>query len=547
MAAAVSETLKASSPRWRRFLAWGLVAALLLATGGAALRWRIATAAAERQATPRFQAETVQRGTIRVEVTATGTVAAARRANVTAEVAGTVTAVHFEDGQAVRAGDLLVELANEDLASQVETAALDLENARLRLAQMLRLDPERALVAPPEEWLTLRSPGDGRLVGLLPTVGQQIQQGQVVARLVRDGSLLFRALVNRDLAEQVRPGLPVEVRLDTYDGQLAGQVVEVAADTVTTETGIFREVQVELRNPGVLEAGQAGQVSIGTSGIVARGETDWVDARTIEAPVGGVVEKLFVRNGQKVQAGTPLLRLANDALVRQVEAERLNIRQAEIRLADRRRQVEKLAIRAPISGVVTAHNVEVGDTIGTGGQDRGTPLATILDTSAMSVTVPVDELDIPRIRVGQEATVTVEALAGRTLRGRVAKVAAEGQGENGVTTFGVTVDVETVPELRPGMTATVRLVVAEKANTLLVPAEAVLERPGGPVVERVEGDRLVTVPVTLGLRNERWAEVLGGLSEGDRVAVAVAQPRAGSGPPGGAGFPGLQRGGAGGG
>jgi HlyD family secretion protein len=149
----------------------------------------------------------------------------------------------------------------------------------------------------------------------------------------------------------------------------------------------------------------------------------------------------------------------------------------------------------------------------------------------MSMVIPVDELDIPNVFVGQEASVRVEALPGRVFSAKVSKIAAEGTVRDGIATYDVTLALEDTTSLRGSMTANATIVIQSKPNALLVPSEAVRSVTTG--VTRVQGaatPRRVTVlndgvpeqrEVMVGLSNGVFTEILSGLEEGDVVVISV--------------------------
>ncbi|MDN5363359.1 MAG: HlyD family secretion protein [Eubacteriales bacterium] len=169
--------------------------------------------------------------------------------------------------------------------------------------------------------------------------------------------------------------------------------------------------------------------------------------------------------------------------------------------------------------------------------NSGQTLATLLNTSSMLVTIAVDEVDVNKLQVGQGATITFDALPDKKFTGTIKEIAVQGNSQNGVTTFDVTVSIDNPEGIKPGMTANVEILVASKDNALLLPVEAVIERQGKKFVlvpdesgnaapatsgtgqnnSRQSGRRMV--PVETGLYNESLIEITSGLKEGDTVII----------------------------
>jgi HlyD family secretion protein len=158
----------------------------------------------------------------------------------------------------------------------------------------------------------------------------------------------------------------------------------------------------------------------------------------------------------------------------------------------------------------------------------------------MTVDTNVSESDIGNVEVGDKATFTVDAFARRIFRGTVSQVRQSPQTVQNVVTYDVVVNVDNTDlALKPGMTATSRLIIDERIDVLRVPNQALRFTPGGLAtavsrqqarvwVQREQGP--VPVPVVAGLQDDGFTEIVSGeLKAGDQVIVA--QQQAGNGRP----------------
>lgn len=512
------------------------LAAVLLALAVLPLRGRPGGPGAVRYVTG-----TVEVGRIEVFATGSGSVAWANRRSLVPEADGVIARVAVRVGQEVRKGDVLLELRNDDLDAVVEQARIQLEQARQKLAAArgaVRLSSAGAV--------EVRAPAGGLVTGLRVKEGDQVQQGAVLATVTDRRSVDFVTRVLENERERIRPGQEAVIRLADFEGELTGRVAAVGSSPITEKTGIHYEVRITVTNPGLLQAGMEGEVAIRTStgDVVRTGTVDWAVKRYVTAPLAGRVESVAVSEGEEVAAGALLARLVNETAPAELAQLSLAVRQAEVTLKARESQWQKLVLRSPADGVVVALNASVGDRVGAasppGGQGGGGDLVAVAAAGRAIVTVAVDEMEVAGLRVGQEAEVTVPALGGAKFRGRVTRVAEEGVNQSGVTTYPVEVTVEGGKGLKAGMTANVSIRTAAKDNALLVPVEAVQEGAEGTFVRVLAGGRPRQVPVRVGLRNDRVAEVLEGLHRGDRVVLAEYDPAAAALP-----GPGGQRGGFG--
>jgi len=202
-------------------------------------------------------------------------------------------------------------------------------------------------------------------------------------------------------------------------------------------------------------------------------------------------------------------------------------REAQLRLAEV--QQSRMSIRSPITGLVTRRMANEGEVVGLGGGSMvtlGGPLFTMVDVDRLYVRSTVDEFDARQIRLGQDVRVRLEALPGRTLRGRLYKISPAVSGERQeARTFSIRVALEEGKEfVKPGMSADVEVIVATRSNALFVPTQAILEREGRKRVYVVVEGRARATNVKLGESNWSSTEILEGLGEGDRIIVNPDTP-----------------------
>jgi HlyD family secretion protein len=247
-----------------------------------------------------------------------------------------------------------------------------------------------------------------------------------------------------------------------------------------------------------------------------------------------------------------------------VQTQQLRMKQEQATLESARTDLSKVRIESPINGIVTRRNIEEGETAVVGTMNNaGTVLLTIADMSVIEAEVEVDETDIPAVQIGQPATITIDAMPGKTFTARVTEIGnspIQTTGQNAATqatNFKVVVTVEgEIPEVRPGFTCTAEITTATRDNVLAVPIQAttvremVLDDKGNIVREQPDPDarrsagtvqaaelkpgqerketegvfvvrdgKAVFEAVKTGIAGEKYFEVLSGLKEGDAVIV----------------------------
>ena len=215
-------------------------------------------------------------------------------------------------------------------------------------------------------------------------------------------------------------------------------------------------------------------------------------------------------------------KIINEADLRKAE---IKVRQAELRLEQKQRDLEALTLRAPIGGLVVLKEiwgpsgmakVKIGDT-----PWRGMTLVEIPDLSQMMVKAKTNEVNISKIRKGQQVIIEVDALPGQTFYGTVSRVATLATRERGsnVKVFELEILInDTDPRLRPGMTAQCRIITDRIPDKLYVPLESVFQKDDTTVVYVQKGGFSKRV-VRVGPKNSDYVIIEAGLKQGEKVAL----------------------------
>ena len=239
------------------------------------------------------------------------------------------------------------------------------------------------------------------------------------------------------------------------------------------------------------------------------------------------------------QAELDRARSALDSARANVSAIDQRIQQSRANLAAARDTLSKTTMTAPMAGIITALPVEEGEVAVIGTMNNpGTKLLTIADMSVVEAVMEVDETDIPNVKVGQMATVTIDAYPNKSYTGIVTEV-----GSSPITGAGVSTGTEAInfevkiqldnppPGVRPGFSASADIVTGTRAKAISIPIQALVvrEKPGttgpGKTPQEEEGVYLHKdakaqfVPVTTGLAGESKIEIVKGLSEGQEIVT----------------------------
>ncbi len=249
------------------------------------------------------------------------------------------------------------------------------------------------------------------------------------------------------------------------------------------------------------------RLTITTTGIV-----EPQNRLEIKPSINGRVEKILVQEGDAVKKG--------DILAWMSSTERAALVDTAGFSGDETRQYwenvyKETPIIAPIDGEVIVRSVEPGQTV--------TTADTVLVLSdRLIVSAQFDETDIGRVKVGQKAIISLDAYPDNKIKGVVDHIAYESSIVNNVTIYDVDIVPQEVPAFfRSGMSANVEVVEKEGQGVLVVPVEALREDRNGAFVMVKEKPRAAVQKrsVTIGLRDEKNAQVRSGLSTSDVVVI----------------------------
>ncbi len=185
---------------------------------------------------------------------------------------------------------------------------------------------------------------------------------------------------------------------------------------------------------------------------------------------------------------------------------------------------ELLDIVSPASGSVIRVEIEEGEIVTSGAVSytSGTTLMTMADLSKMQIKAGVNEVDVGKIRFGQDVVIDVDAYPNVKFNGLITHIAPAARDEQGVKIFDVEIDiVDSDERLRPGMTANIEIQGDHKKDILTVPVEAVFKKQGRYVAYVMDGsaEEPVEREVVTGISNISSVEIVEGIAEGETVTL----------------------------
>jgi HlyD family secretion protein len=200
----------------------------------------------------------------------------------------------------------------------------------------------------------------------------------------------------------------------------------------------------------------------------------------------------------------------------EIAAAEATVKQTQASLQMARIRLDQTVLRAPFASLATHIFVNVGEFVA-----MGKPILHLVDPASLYVKAVVDEADAFRVRVGQRALVSLDALQGGKLEGRVADLSAvisSARQESRTSEVKIRLADPSIA-LKPGFSADIEIIVEEVPNVLTLPTHVILERERGKYVQVVSDGRVQERPIRAGVSNWDFTEVAAGLQEGDRVII----------------------------
>ena len=553
------------------------IAAIIILAGGGyyGYQYFFTTAGAVRYVTA-----AAGKGTLIVSVSGSGQVSASNQVDIKSKVSGDAVFVGVKNGDTVKTGTLLAQLDARDAQKSVRDAEANLQSAKLSLEKLKQpadalsiIQAENALAQAKEakqnaesdlqkshesgfnsiadafldtpsimagiddmffdntldkgqsniDWYANRALEDARVF----VYRDDFLNSYQTARKKYDKNLDNYKLVSRSSDVAVTESLVYE----TYE------TVKVIADAVKSAhdyVGFVSDysAQYDIPIPSTVSThistlnSYTGTINNHVTGILS-------DKQAIEDS-----KKAIISAGRSIVEKTESLanlKAGPDAL--DIQSSELSVKQRENTLLDAKEKLADYFIRAPFDGVAAEINIKTGDSV-----SSSAVIATLI-TSSRIAEVSLNEVDVAKVKTGQKATLTFDAVPDLSIAGQVAGIAAIGSVTQGVVTYNVKISFDAQDErVKPGMSVSVAIITDVKQDVVMVPNSAV-KTSGNPRTEGAEQSsydgnaRYVEIlvggapeqrAVEIGLSNDTSTEITSGLKEGEPVVTqtidaAVAQ------------------------
>ena len=487
-----------------------------------------------------FVTATVEKGTLVVSVTGSGQVDVSDQINISPEVSSELTEFYAVKDQVIKKGQLLAVLDSSSAQEDIDDAAGDLEDAEYSLEQAekncrdIETEANRTLTNAYEDGYDGVSSAFFKLSGYVDDLkdalgtdnssqeyvsGYELILGtnsQFILSLIDDYEdannifnetfSLFRTVDREDTTSTIDELITKTINTTKTISQALDSARHMFDAISLYDYSKLRSVasQIDTMQPKI----ESDVSAIYSTLNSLQNIKDTIDDTNEDTPV-------------KIEAAQRTIKTAQNTVTKKQKA-----------LTDAQEVLEKYLIYAPFGGVIASlGDVEIGDTV-----SPNTTLATLI-TQQKIADISLNEVDAAKVKVGQKATITFDAIDELTVTGKIIYVDTLGTASQGVVDYGAKISLDATNEdIKVGMTVTVEIITAAKQNVLMVPTSAIKKQNGDYYVMVVNDDiknatasaaailtssDLISKTIEIGSANDTMTEVVSGLAEDDLVVTST--------------------------
>lgn len=536
--------------------------ALIVILGGGYLIYHFTNPAA---AQTRYMLGQVEKGNLVVTVSGTGQVSNSQQIDLMPKASGQVVAVNVQEGQSVKAGQVLVSLDATNAESAVRNAQTDLESAQLSLDKILEpadqptllsaqndlLQAQQASTQSQQDLVTAYDNGFSSVADIFVDMPEVITNMDDIlynpshSSYFSDQNVQFNT-GSLGLDYKTQAGAEYDKAKNEYLNILAVykglsrnsdksqlenlyqqtyQALKDLSDAVKNVNNVINYIQS--RTPAALRSSQTATDQSTLNDLISKLNTHLSDLSTAINNIKNDKEGITSAADTVEQKQAALDQVKAGANNVDIESAKLTVEQKQNALQDAENTLSDYYVTAPIDGILAKLNVNKGDMAGS-----GAAVATLI-TPQQIADISLNEVDVAKVKVGQKATLTFDALPDLNLTGTVVKVDTIGTVNQGVVTYNVEISFDVQdPRIKPGMSVSASIITDTKQDVLVVPSSAVktsgnisyVQTLDGVVASSTLGQSEVTtsltprsLPVVIGASNDTQIEIASGLTEGENI------------------------------
>ncbi len=514
--------------------------------------------------TTRYVSAAVEKGTLIVSVSGSGQVSASNQVDIKPKVSGDVVYLAVKNSQEVKSGALIAQLDATDAQKAVRDAEANLESAKLALEKLKQpadalstLQAENALAQAKEakddaEAALKKAYDDGFntvanafldlptiMTGLNDTLfNSDFRSGQWNIDYYSDSVKIYddKVLKYKDDANNSyqTARTAYDKNFDDYkvttrysnSAQLEALLNETydttkaIAEAIKSANNLIQFYKDKLTELNLKPDAKADAALSNLSTYTGKANTHLLNLLSIQNTIKNSSDTIVNSDRTIAEKTEYLNKLKAGPDVLDIQSQELAIKQRENALLDAKEKLAYYFIRAPLNGVIAKLDIKEGDPV-----SPSTVITTFISKQKIAE-ISLNEVDVTKVKVGNKATITFDAIPDLSITGEVAEIDTVGTVTQGVVTYAVKIVFDTQDErVKPGMSMSAAIVTDVKQNVLLVPNSAVKQQSDVSYVEIFAGETQTPSRqnVQTGLSNDTLTEITNGLREGDKVVTQTIQ------------------------
>ncbi|MES2224253.1 MAG: HlyD family efflux transporter periplasmic adaptor subunit [Patescibacteria group bacterium] len=481
----------------------------------------------------KYTVEKVAKTTIISTISGSGQVSASNQVDLKAKASGKLGAINVKTGDFVKAGTVIAQVDSRDAQMALESAQISYAKATEQADQLTLLQAQNGVSSATEDNKKAYSDAFSDLESESANIGDTLNSLDSMLNsnsgYLNDSNTFSMGQTIRDSKKIVDQSYWVakndfdktsdDLKTLTRTSDKA-DIVRVLSETETSLRYLSQALKDAKTTINLIKE-EASFKNDTSSGTTASADADSLTSTTNSGLNTIVQAEKTITDSERaiVEKQTSLANVVDGA-------DPLDIKSAELSLREKQYAYEDTFIRAPFDGVLAKLDVKSNDDI-----SSGTSVGTFI-TNQKVTDISLNEVDISKIKTGQKATLTFDAIDGLTIAGEVLEVDLVGTVSQGVVSYNVKIGLDTDDDrIKSGMSANASIITDVEQDIIAVPSSAIKTSGNNSYVEslgKVLNDTelgtpitstgaLTQIPVTTGVSDDTMTEIKEGLNEGDQI------------------------------
>lgn len=461
-----------------------------------------------------YQTGKVKQGDLSITVENSGVIQYAEQSELNSTVNGTINQLYIGEKSNVAIGDPILAVDDSSLRIQLDQAYNDLQVAQLKLADLLQTTVGNTSNVSVKDLTVVTSPIDG-FVQHSAQEGMYVTTNNSLMKVVDNQKFYFLVSFPEYLMDTISVGDDINIITENNESGFNGVVSKINNKSYYNNSELVYDVWIEVNNSNLTD-GTVGEINLNYQDelISLKGKFINYAEASVFPKVNGRVDDIYVRSGQYVTKGTPLFKLDDTALINQIETQKKSIDNLELKIEQLQLELEKSIVKSPVEGKIEELYVAENQAIA-----NNTKIAKVVSNDLVA-NIEIDELDIGKIKLGQEANLFIPGYSEEEVKGVVSYISNTGIVKDGITTYSVYISFEPNEQIKSGMTVDASIMIEKAENVLMVPTTSIVDIKGGKGVRYIVGDKIDVKKVEVGISNDTMTQIISGLELTDTIITS---------------------------